>query len=336
MKMFDERRKSLPKLLKQYAKMQIGTEEHKELGKLIDDIENDHSLNDYLLKAAEFFKAKQPTNTTTSSSSSINNNNGRMSQYVSVNVSDNKGEHYENYLNAIGEDTSIAYQRNYEEKFCNVCHSDNFCFDDISCTRTCLECSTSVPFLDQSTNCVSYEQRVDIQSQSTFVYKKENHFFEWLAQIQAKENTEVPKDVFDQIFAEIKKQRCRVETITSAQIRKFLKKLHFNRYYEHAPAIACAVSGRQPVRFPRELEETLVVMFKEIQRPWANWVGIISPERKNFLSYSYVLYKFCELLEKDEYLSSFSLLKSRQKLHQHDCLWQKICEELNWQFIPST
>ena len=57
--------------------------------------------------------------------------------------------------------------------------------------------------------------------------------------------------------------------------------------------------------------------------------------RKNFLSYSYVLHKFCELLEYDHLLEYFSLLKSREKLHAQDLIWEKICNDLNWEFIPS-
>ena len=56
---------------------------------------------------------------------------------------------------------------------------------------------------------------------------------------------------------------------------------------------------------------------------------------KNFLSYSYVLHKFCELLEFDNLLEYFPLLKSREKLHQQDLIWEKICKDLNWEFIPS-
>ncbi|NQY31278.1 MAG: hypothetical protein HRT69_17650 [Flavobacteriaceae bacterium] len=37
-----------------------------------------------------------------------------------------------------------------------------------------------------------------------FAYKIINHFNEWLAQFQAKESTEIPKEVFDKIILEIK------------------------------------------------------------------------------------------------------------------------------------
>ena len=73
-------------------------------------------------------------------------------------------------------------------------------------------------------------------------------------------------------------------------------------------------------------------MFRQIQTPFE----IHCPKtRINFLSYSYVLHKFCQLLELDEFIICFPLLKSRDKLRQQDKTWQNICMELRWQFIPS-
>ena len=81
-----------------------------------------------------------------------------------------------------------------------------------------------------------------------------------------------------------------------------------------------------------ELEEKLKNMFKEIQVPFLKY----SPNnRKNFLSYSYVLHKFIQILDQPEFLKNFPLLKSRDKLHQQEQIWKKICEDLNWKFIRS-
>ena len=73
-------------------------------------------------------------------------------------------------------------------------------------------------------------------------------------------------------------------------------------------------------------------MFKEIQIPFMN---NCPDDTKNFLSYSYVLHKFCQLLELDDLLSHFPLLKSREKLQQQDKIWENICKDLKWQYIPS-
>ena len=52
----------------------------------------------------------------------------------------------------------------------------------------------------------------------------------------------------------------------------------------------------------REMEEKLRSMFKEIQAPFMKYCP---KDRKNFLSYGYVLHKFVELLELDEFLPNF-------------------------------
>jgi hypothetical protein len=81
-----------------------------------------------------------------------------------------------------------------------------------------------------------------------------------------------------------------------------------------------------------ELEDTFKSMFMQIQDPFEKHCP---PTRKNFLSYSYVFHKFCQLLELDELLVYFPLLKSREKLFEQDKIWKNICKELRWQFIPS-
>ena len=56
------------------------------------------------------------------------------------------------------------------------------------------------------------------------------------------------------------------------------------------------------------------------------------PGRKNFLSYPYILFKFSELLELDELLTYFPMLKPT-KLMEQDVIWAKFCKHLKWNFI---
>ena len=168
---------------------------------------------------------------------------------------------------------------------------------------------------------------------SYFAYKRINHFNEWLAQFQAKESTDIPQEVYDNIIIELKKERIiNMTELTPQKLREILKKLKKNKYYEHIPHIINKLNGIPPPIMTRETEEELRRMFKEIQVPFHKFC----PEnRKNFLSYSYVLHKFVQLLEMDEFLPCFMLLKSREKLHQQDQIWKQICGHLQWQYIPS-
>ncbi len=168
---------------------------------------------------------------------------------------------------------------------------------------------------------------------SYYAYKRINHFNEWLAQFQAKESTEIPAEVYEAICAELKKERILdYRTLARQKVREILKKLKFNKYYEHVPHIINHLNGCSAPVMSREIEEKLRYMFKEIQ---PSFQKNCPKDRSNFLSYSYVLYKFCELLDLDEYLSSFPLLKNRDKLYVQDKIWEKICADLAWQFIRS-
>lgn len=166
-----------------------------------------------------------------------------------------------------------------------------------------------------------------------FSYKRINHLNEWLNQIQGKETTEIPEEIYDKILMEIKKQRItNMAELSYDKVKKILKQLKVHKYYEHIPHIINRLNGLPMPNFSQDLEEKLRTMFKQIQTPFLKHSP---PNRKNFLSYSYVLHKFLQLLEKDEYLIFFQLLKSRDKLAAQDKIWKKICEEVGWQFIPS-
>lgn len=168
---------------------------------------------------------------------------------------------------------------------------------------------------------------------SFFAYKRQNHLNEWISQIQGKETTEIPEEVYDKILMEIKKQKItNMAEITPKKIKSILKTLQIHKYYEHTAHIINRLTGIPMKQLSPELEEQLRNMFRMIQTPFLKHAP---RSRKNFLSYSFVLHKMIQLLGKDEYLSSFSLLKSRDKLYAQDVVWAKICEELNWEFYPS-
>jgi len=105
-----------------------------------------------------------------------------------------------------------------------------------------------------------------------------------------------------------------------------------NNYYEHIPHIISKLTGIPPPTISRETESTLKIMFKDIQKPFEKHCP---KDRVNFLSYSYVLHKFCQLLELDHLLEHFPLLKNRDKLRQQDNIWKNICADLRWEYISS-
>jgi hypothetical protein len=107
--------------------------------------------------------------------------------------------------------------------------------------------------------------------------------------------------------------------------------LGYNKYYEHIPFIKDKLGIKPPIMSP-ELEETLCNLFIELQAPYSKFCP---DDRVNFLNYYYTAYKLCELLGEDKYLPLFPMLKDREKRIEQDIIWRKICEELDWEFIPT-
>jgi DNA-directed RNA polymerase subunit RPC12/RpoP len=169
---------------------------------------------------------------------------------------------------------------------------------------------------------------------SYYAYKKINHFNEWLAQFQAKESTEIPQEIYDAILLQLKKERITdMSTLKPAKMREILRGMSRSKYYEHIPHIINRLNGQNAPFMSRENEEKLRHMFREIQPAFKKYCP---KGRKNFLSYSYVLYKFCELLEMDEFLHCFARLKNRDKLYVQDKTWELICRSMHWQYIKTT
>lgn len=226
-------------------------------------------------------------------------------------------------------DTSLQAQLQEKYGICDECDNEMI-FSANEAVFTCTQCGNQ-EFILVDSDKPSYKDPP--REISYYAYKRINHFNEWLAQFQAKESTEIPNEVYDLIISELKKERFNdLSSLNRSKVREILKKLKLNKYYEHTPHITNRLNGQNAPIMTRETEEKLRHMFIEIQPSFQKHCP---KDRSNFLSYSYVLYKFCELLELDEYLHCFPLLKNKDKLYQQDKIWQNICADLKWQFIRS-
>lgn len=163
-------------------------------------------------------------------------------------------------------------------------------------------------------------------------YKRNNHLHEWITRVQALERKIVPLAVKQSVLASFEKWGFDRKAPTHNLVRKFLRGAGYQRYFEHVPQIMQWLSGKKQAKFDDVTVRQIKKVFGEIQAPFER----NKPAgRKNFLSYSYVLYKVCELLELDDLLHIFPLLKSRANLMKADQVWRGICNECGYQFIPT-
>ena len=195
----------------------------------------------------------------------------------------------------------------------------------------CPRCSQTRLYIQATSSRIAYGEEVEFVN---FSYKRQNHFLEWLSTFQAKESTEVPGLIIDVVMAHLFERNHITDTalITQKKTREALKELKLRKYYDHAAQITSRITGVLPPRMTPFQAEQVKLMFSAIQGPFNIHCP---PERTNFLSYGYCLYKFCELLGYDEFLPCFPLLKGKDKLACMDRIWKKICAELDWEFIES-
>ena len=211
---------------------------------------------------------------------------------------------------------------------CKICHKGELIPLEDEGILICNNCSRSIPYLIEKEKPSYKEPPKEV---CFYAYKRINHFKEILAQFQGKETTQIPYDVIENIKLQIKKERIEIEQITNIKTKEILKKLGYNKYYEHIPFIKDKLGIKPPIMSP-ELEETLCNLFIELQSPYSKYCP---DDRVNFLNYYYTAYKLCELLGEEKYLLLFPLLKDREKRIEQDNIWRKICKELDWEFIPT-
>jgi hypothetical protein len=216
----------------------------------------------------------------------------------------------------------------YATDICQSCNKGEMIPVEHEGIMVCNVCAKQVTYLIENEK-PSYKEPP--KEACFYAYKRINHFKEILAQFQAKETTQIPEEVLENIKQQLSKERINLSKFTNSKAKEVLKKLGYNKYYEHIPFIKDKLGIKPPIMTP-ELEETLCNLFMEIQGPYAKFCP---DDRVNFLNYYYTVYKLCELLEKSEFLSYFPMLKDKEKRIEQDDIWKKICEELNWVFIPT-
>jgi hypothetical protein len=192
----------------------------------------------------------------------------------------------------------------------------------------CNLCARNIPYLIENEKPSYKEPPKEV---CFYAYKRINHFKEILAQFQGKETTQIPIEVIENIKLQIKKERIEISQINNNKTKEVLKKLGYNKYYEHIPFIKDKLGIKPPI-MSQELEETLCNLFIELQAPYSKFCP---DDRVNFLNYYYTAYKLCELLGETQYLENFPMLKDREKRIEQDAIWKKICFELNWEFIQT-
>jgi hypothetical protein len=170
------------------------------------------------------------------------------------NTNDDKSILFDNYMKIVN-NISIKNDKKIAITICNICGIEKN-IKQVDKTLICLNCGDVNNIAFDSDKC-------NIKENNEALYKRSNHLCELLNQFQGKETTDIPQDIIDSIFKELKKMRFYdLKKLEIKGLKKILKNLGYNKYYEHIPNIINKLNGIQPPIIPRNIEEKIKTMFK--------------------------------------------------------------------------
>lgn len=193
----------------------------------------------------------------------------------------------------------------------------------------CTGCGWGKEYMDSSSTGISTDFTGDTSAKRTI------HFLDWLSKLIARPTVdEIDANKLNKIMAYIfSKGVISPNKIRMSVVLDACKFYNFPLSPGEDNAILSKITGRPLPCLTNDDVSSIKRMFIAIQRPFERHSN---ESRKSFLSYSYVLFKISELLGLKSVLPYFSLLKGQQKLQKQDEIFKLICEELSWDFKPST
>jgi hypothetical protein len=191
----------------------------------------------------------------------------------------------------------------------------------------CPGCGHWKRFADMTSTALAYGEEVEFFK---YTYKPVSHLDDTMKFAEAAESYVVPAHDLHLVMKVLRKRRVKPEDITIPMIRQICVSLEGIKM-ENTVQIYSRLSGRAPRRMTAFMKDQMRILFFLQEVPYRKHCG----GRTNNLSFPFNLYKYCELLGYWEMLETFPLLRGAINLSLHDAILQKVCTELDWEFIPT-
>lgn len=182
-------------------------------------------------------------------------------------------------------------------------------------------------FADMTSTALAFGEEVEY---TRYMYKPVSHLDDIMRNMEGSEPSVVPASVLETIIRYLKSKRVPPEEVTIPVVRQAISALQL-KYTEHTVQVYSRLTGRAPRRMTTYMKDQIRIMFHMQEEPYRRYCK----DRSNSLSFTYTLYKFCELLGYWEMLEPLPLLRGTNNLADHDSIFSKVCNELQWDFVPT-
>lgn len=230
-----------------------------------------------------------------------------------------------------------SYKKEISQKYICECGNQNN-YTETQNKIICNECSNvhSVQSIQTSFKDID---RVNLSQK--YKYKKKVHFRDTVNQYQGKQNKRIDPKIFlileeqfkihNLVNNEGKTYTEKYSNITKEHIYMFLFETNNSNYYEDINMIHTHFTGI-PCPDISDIEHLLYEDFDKVVDAYESLEDV---ERIHFLNGQYILYQLLRRRKIKVKESDFDILKTRERLVEHDEIYQKICMKLEWTFLPT-
>lgn len=236
--------------------------------------------------------------------------------------------------------TKINKTQEDEEQYysCEYCKGTNF-INSADNARICDDCGFQINVYMYTVENVGFNQLQHINLNQKYKYEKICHFKDTVNQFQTKQNKFIPEKIFTELEEMIEKHGLKINNgknrkeiyskITKQHIRKFLSETSNNKYYEDVQLFYCKLTDTTPPdisHLERNLYEDFELLVDAFLKISSN------TNRKNFLNSQYVLKQLLRRYNYEVKDDDLNMLKTPNRIREHDEIYEKCCEILNWNF----
>ena len=154
-------------------------------------------------------------------------------------------------------------------------------------------------------------------------YKKCNHLQEFIKNI----NYEIiiNDEIIERIKNEYKKHNINKDKININNLKIMIKKCNLTLYNENIIYIYYKLTDIKENILTIEQIDKIKDMFKKVEKSFYKLYN----NRKNLISYEFILYKIFYLLGLNQYLKYFKIIKDKKLNNNLNDIWLNICKDLN-------
>jgi len=335
-KTFNNSNEILPEKKKKEILLRINTLKQK-----IFEIENNIIMSEYICLSSPILTRYKKLINTPVRLSFFNgiskNENSNIQKKYSKNDEKDKQDIIDEFLTIAKNYISInTYKEETSQQYYCDCGNFNNC-TEFQNKIICNDCS-SVHSIQSIQTSFKDIDRVNLSQK--YKYKKKVHFRDTLNQYQGKQNKNVENvyPILEEQFLlhnlvnkDGKTNAEKYNSITKEHIYMFLFETNNSNFYEDINMIHTYFTGI-PCPDISDIEHLLYEDFDKVVDAYESLGDI---DRIHFLNGQYILY---QLLKRRKYKvkeNDFDILKTRERLVEHDEIYQKICMKLEWTFTPT-